>query len=407
MKKILFAFSLLLSPLVYAQCSSATLNQYIVQAHTTDNNIPLEIGANYAWFNPACTPKHLLLLHLVGSYDYPYSTTYFPKLAANNGFNVINLRYPNDTSAQQACRWSADTSCYENFRREILEGIDYSPDVAVDTTNCVYHRLVKLLQFLDAAHPTEGWGDFYSGNSINWPMIVVSGHSQGGGHAALIAKDHPVHGVLMFASPNDYSDYYNDAAGWTRLPHVTPDSAYYAFGNLYDDVVDFPEQYLQWNNLGLGVFGDTVRVNTGYCPYNYSHQLYTTDTASGLGAAHSLPVRDNVTPLDSAGNPVYQPVWEYMLRLSCMPLSVAAVVPGKAISIFPNPASDHLTITFGNSKQCSSVVVYNAMGQAQLRIENVTTTPVSLSLEGFAPGLYFVSVTSPDQRPVFQKLLVQ
>ena len=51
----------------------------------------------------------------------------------------------------------------------------------------------------------------------------------------------------------------------------------YGFGNFYDDIVDFSEQLLGWDDLGLGNFGDSINVlNTG-CNYNHSHQLFTTN----------------------------------------------------------------------------------------------------------------------------------
>ena len=52
----------------------------------------------------------------------------------------------------------------------------------------------------------QNWGQFLSGGSIQWDHIIISGHSQGGGHAAVIGISNPVRRVLMFASPNDHID---------------------------------------------------------------------------------------------------------------------------------------------------------------------------------------------------------
>jgi hypothetical protein len=213
-------------------CPSDSLHQYTVSAHQTDVNIPNEPQKHYVFINTACAPKNVLMVYLVGTSANPSGTLYFPQLAANNGFHVVSLKYPNSVSPQTPCRNNSDIDCYEDFRKEILEGLDYSAFISVDTANCVYNRLLKLLIYLDDQHPQQGWGQYYSGNQIMWDRIVVAGHSQGGGHAALIAKDHEVKKVLMFASPNDFSDFFNTPALWTSKPHVTPTYLYYAFGNV-------------------------------------------------------------------------------------------------------------------------------------------------------------------------------
>jgi hypothetical protein len=52
-------------------------------------------------------------------------------MAANNGFHCINLAYRNTVSGQAACALSLDSNCHINYRKEIIEGIDYSPEVNV------------------------------------------------------------------------------------------------------------------------------------------------------------------------------------------------------------------------------------------------------------------------------------
>jgi hypothetical protein len=76
------------------------------------------------------------MVYLVGTGANPSGTLYFPKLAANNGFHVVSLKYPNSLSAQVPCRTCPDEDCYEDFRKEILEGIDYS-----SACKCRCHQL--------------------------------------------------------------------------------------------------------------------------------------------------------------------------------------------------------------------------------------------------------------------------
>lgn len=395
MKHIPSLLLLFLACFAQAQsCSPDSLRTHEVRASKTDPNITIELAKHFAWYNPTCPSNNLLLVHLVGTIDNPRSTTYFPALAANNGFHAVSLKYPNGTSAQSPCRNSADSSCFENFRKEIIEGIDYSPDIQVDASDCIYNRLVKLLQYLHAQNPAEGWDAYLTGDAIHWSQLALSGHSQGGGHAALIAKDHEVNRVIMFASPNDYSAHFNDAAFWAQQPHLTPTSAYYAFGNLYDDIVDAPEQFLHWNKLGLASLGDSLRIQGANCPFDNTHQLYTTDDIPGLAVNHSLMIRDKETPLDSAGKPVYENVWKYLLGIPCGGVGIEEefLVSGFEFRVYPNPADALVMVsTYGNTSLQTHVEIFNSQGQLLVR-QTMTSSDVEIDLSRFPKGMLFVKI---------------
>lgn len=333
---LLFIIMLVIKNSFSQSCSPDQLQVYQVTAHQTDNNISTEVEKHFAYVNTSCDLKNLLLLFLVGTNAAPASVQYFPELVANNGYHVINLKYPNNVSAQTPCRNSPDVDCYENFRKEILEGINYSAAVNVDTANCVYNRLLKLLIYLNDQHPQEGWDHYFSGNTLQWNHILVAGHSQGGGHAAMIAKDHKVKRVVMFASPNDYSDFFGGPALWTTKPHLTATGSYFAFGNVTDEIVDFTEQYQQWNALGLDNFGDTVFTDANLPPYSNSHELYTSYDPPGNNGNHNSVVVDSWTPLNSDDSPQFEPVWRYMMNL---PIPRPSYVSTSGYSLGINPAS--------------------------------------------------------------------
>lgn len=259
-----------------AQFNEDSLIHYDVLPNATDPFIAA-FGSDYhqIFYNPTSTSQNTLLLHLVGSSDSTGSTTLFPSLAANWGFHCINLDYRNGVSGQAACGDVPDTDCHLNWRKEIIEGIDYSPHIIVSQTSSINNRVIKLLQYLDANAPAQGWSQYYTGNTIHWDKIIVSGHSQGGGHAAVIGITQDVQRVLMFGSPNDHIDTLNINAPWTALAHVVDDSNYYSFNALYDDVVEYWKQYDHSQNLGQGAFGDTVLVDNAAYPFNNTRQLYT------------------------------------------------------------------------------------------------------------------------------------
>lgn len=391
-----------------AQCDPATLIDRQIRASDTDPNIPFELATHWAWINPGCVQKNILLVYFVGTIDNPLSTTYFLSLAANNGYHVVSLKYPNDISAQSPCRNSADSACYSKVHREVIEGVDLHPDVDVDSNNCISNRLLKLLTFLDEQYPLEGWGTYFDGMTISWSQTALAGHSQGGGHAAFIAKDHPVQRVIMFASPNDYSAYFNDGASWTQQQGATPDSVQFAFGNLYDDIADFGEELVQWEHLGLSAFGDTVHVDPSSCPYAGSHMLYTKEQQPGLAVNHSLMVRDSETPLDLSGIPIYTPVWRYLLGIPCL---ISEVGPGAYLGtgrVYPNPFHDRTTIELPYTKQgILQVDIMDAVGRVVRSLMVAAGAQIIVERGALRPGPYYYRVSSQGSVSTCGQILVR
>ena len=107
--------------------------------------------------------------------------------------------YPNDVAAA-SCQDDEDETTFEKFRREIIAGGDRDPRVAVDRAESIESRLRQLVAWLAANRGAEGWGQFLDGGDISWAKVVLTGHSQGGGHAQLMAIDHAVARVVVFGS---------------------------------------------------------------------------------------------------------------------------------------------------------------------------------------------------------------
>jgi len=406
MKFILALTSTLFSLSFAAQtCNTDSLIILQTRAKTTDAAISWEANRHHSFYNPTCTSKNTLVVHLVGSYDNPSSTILFPSVAANNGFDVVSLKYPNSTAAKSACDNNADPTCYAKFRREILEGVDYSSEVTVDATNSVYNRLIKLLQYLDSNNPSQNWGNYYSGNSILWNKIIVSGHSQGGGHAAIIAQDNNVKRVLMFASPNDYSTFFTSPATWTSQTNATADSSFYGFNNTIDDVVNFSEQYAIWNNLGMPAFGDTTDVDMNQYPYNNSHQLFTKYDTTGIGGDHSVMILDSKTPTDNNGNPIFEPVWKYMLGISANATAIKTNAPNKPqLRLFPNPAQHKLTLQI-NSTNTYQLHIYNILGELKMTLNNLNQQHLTIDVKDFETGIYLIKITNSNNESHHTKFI--
>jgi hypothetical protein len=289
-----------------------------VDPKDTDPEIDTALQSHYVAFSTVPV-RGRLFLFLPGTLIIPDQHQLISDQAARNGFHSVNLRYPNSDAVQNLCGLDKDTTCFENTRLEIIDGTDRTPKVHVNRANSIENRLLKLLSYLKAKHPDEGWEAFIDGKEPKWSSIVVAGHSQGGGHVALIARDHLVARASMLSGPVDHlgpNQRLESAhpAPWLLGAHMTPSERYFAFGHIHDELVDWEPQ---WKALGLGMtnFGPTANVDKATPPFGGSH-LLTTAAQPRNGPApnlnHSSTAIDRFTPLTQAGQALFAPVWQYV-----------------------------------------------------------------------------------------------
>ncbi|MBI4911306.1 MAG: hypothetical protein HY823_01075 [Acidobacteria bacterium] len=263
--------------------------------------------------DPGAPSKGRLLVFLPGTGGQPSNQRLLLRTGALQGYHAIGLMYPNTPSVGSLCDGSEDPDAHWKVRREILTGQDLSPLVSVGPSECVEHRLTALLKYLQQNVPTEGWDPYLSGGEPAWGRIVVAGHSQGGGHAGVLGKLHPVARVVCFSSPADWRSRAGQPAPWYAQPGATSASAVFGFSHQQDELVTWPLVTSNWAALGLPAFGTPVDVDAAGPPYLGSHQL-TTAWPHGAGASypapfHSATVVDAATPLLGDGTPRYRPAW--------------------------------------------------------------------------------------------------
>lgn len=345
--------------------------------------------SHYVYLNPAQNPQNLLLVHLPGSFGEPKRSTLFSILAADLGFHSIGLMYPNIPTVGSFCSNSSDPNCFENVRKEIVEGIDYSSDLTIALEESILSRLRKLLLYLVANHPSENWDQFLDSNQVLvFEKIIFSGHSQGGGHAALIGKLYPVKRIIGFSSPKDWSNVYNQPPNWLS-PNgwVTPPGKIYCFNHVLDEQV---RQTEIWDSLGIDAYGQQVDVIATGSPYLFSRQL-TTSYQVPAGDEHASTIQDNKTP-KIAGEPVFLPVWNYLLtnQLNTSVSENDQQLP-EPISIYPNPNSGKFFISL-KSENCSLKI---ADLNGKVILESAQLIPHSLIDLSFAEsGVYLLQITN-------------
>lgn len=242
-----------------------------------------------------------------GESEGPGGAAGFCQLAADLGYHVIILKYPNDESAS-VCRDDRDPEAFEKFRMALIAGGN-SPHLSLPRTESIEHRLLKLLTHLKEKRPKENWGQFLDGEAIKWSALAVAGQSQGGGHAALIGLKHRVARVICFGAPKDYSQALGAPAAWLRAESATPKNRFFAFNHDQDRQACSPVQQKEnLHALGLNAFGPSVDVDHAAPPYEHSRILTTNYPGTKVASKEA-----HTTGINPRNEALFGKVWAYML----------------------------------------------------------------------------------------------
>ena len=322
--------SILVSIFVIFSCfqiSFAQRQSVFVAPQTTDPNITTNLNNHYVSINRGVLAKNQLFLFFPGTGAFAFNYLEINNTAADLGFHSINLNYPNNDAVNDLCNMTANLDCFANVRLETIDGTDRTTFINVNRANSVENRLIKLLIYLRAQNPNHDWGQYLLDDStINWSKIVVSGHSQGGGHAGIIGRYHSVVRVVMFAAM-DFNGMANAPANWIGQPNTTPNASttdkFWGFSHFRDTRVNFSLLSTRiWTVYGMPQSGAIVNVDGANPPFNNTHSLTTNldcEETHGCIAADARLIR---LP---DGTPVYKPVWEYLLSNTVAPLNAASI----------------------------------------------------------------------------------
>jgi len=187
---------------------------------------------------PSGAPSGALVLLLNGSGGTPAGMVSDPSLnlfeaAAEGGRHVLALAYRSDLSvAGQLC--GLEPECFGATRNTLVMGVFTSAASAsledMREDEGIVWRLEAALRTLAAERPGRGWEAFLrnpaasrAADRVAWDRIITSGHSQGGGHAAYLAKLFPVMRVVQFSSTCDApagtpAPWTAAASGWSTSP---------------------------------------------------------------------------------------------------------------------------------------------------------------------------------------------
>lgn len=358
------------------------ITTFYVQPNQTDLNYSAGEDSNLVVRNTSTNINKLFLfIGGTGSTTWQYQT--ISNFAGNLGYDVINLSYPNSVAAASLAN-SSDSLAFNKYRQEVCYGTPLSADVTVDTLNSIYTRTLKLIAYLDLTYPTQNWGQYLiNPTTLDWSKIAVGGHSQGAGHACYFAKFNAVERALMFSGPNDYSNYYSNSANWLRTPGVSEIGKHFTYLSLLDEIVDYNEQLINQEGLGLYPFYDSTYVDNSSAPYSNSHFLYTTQPPGISILYHNSTVKFST---------INNAVWTYMLS---SPTTVGnnELENSSAFTLYPNPSASSVTIRSEPSFVGKTYILQNLNGQI-MATGTLSSEEFSIDLSSYQNGIYFVKIGS-------------
>lgn len=376
---------------VIASTCFAQINTFFVTPIQTDINYAAAQDSHLVVRNTTTNINKLFLfIGGTGSSTNSYQT--ISNFAGNLGYDVINLSYLN-TVAAASLGSSSDSMVFNKYRQEVCYGTPLSLDVTVDTLNSIYTRTVKLINYLNTTYPTQNWNQYLiNPTTLDWSKIAVGGHSQGGGHACYFAKFNDVDRVLMFSSPNDYSNFFSNSANWLRTTGVTAMNKHYAYLSLLDEIVPFNNQLTNLQGLGLYPLYDTTIVDISSSPYSNSHCLYTTQTP-GLAILY----HNSTMKFSSINNSV----WTYMLT-STITTGIDEIKDNKEFSIYPNPTSSIINILSDSILIDKTYTVQTLAGQTILTGKSSNSNCITIDFSTIDNGTYFITVDNKTYKIIKQ-----
>jgi len=187
------------------------------------------------------------------------ATANFYATARAAGLHVVALSYRSDDAIGVLCK--GDDACFLPTRRTVMTGV-FESGAAPSLAGIAVHegalaRLHAALTTLAARDPSGGWGAFVDPSAakpvdrVKWSLVIAAGHSQGGGHAALVGKMFAIDRVVALSSPCDQTA--TGPASWLdvgKTPYATsPAAAFHGLGAPGDPIcAGYPAI---WESLGL------------------------------------------------------------------------------------------------------------------------------------------------------------
>ena len=191
-------------------------------------------------------------------------------------------------------------------------------------------------------------------------------------------------------------------------------------GDTLNSFLNYPDPWTEPKTI-LSI--DSVLVGTSYrkrfnidtnifrTEYTYSiiEGVGSTDGFSGVHENNAWQFGISLTCFSENGNLVYTPQ-NNPDTIPCGDLPVAVndlpQQSGEIVSIFPNPASEKITLTCKESSLPLKVIIYDMLGRKQLEIEKNIECP-EIDISGLPQGIYFLRAENNKSLLTIKKFVKQ
>jgi hypothetical protein len=263
-------------------------------------------------------------------------------IAATAGYATVCLGYINDPSGLDYCTKAIiadpETTCGNDFRRENIYGEDHKEGLVIGPRNSIRGRLIALLTHVEGTIPSLKFGQYLKNGEPDWSKIVISGFSQGGGHAGILSQDYETARAVFFSKgisstlypTGDACDTLSDCPAEAEVcannlcirvepspyftaPRATPSQRTYGIlHELEDSSLYSPTA---WDHWGMDYCSSPTSVETAPADFGCSHVL-TTNAEPAKGEYHPSIGSDDCMAKDAQGYPVNQRAMMYMFVAS-------------------------------------------------------------------------------------------
>lgn len=311
--------------------------QRAVDPRLTDPALPTEVIFTHIAQAAGGTVRNKLAVVLHGTSANPQAHTELSNALSGDGYHVATVRYNAVLSVTGGCpdvTQDDDPDCHQDLRAETAFGQDVAdpegaarnhPLLNITRTNSAVNRTLKLVNYLAATYPAEGWGQFLQRNAggvctsfssaygtcnLDWSKVVLVGHSQGASVALYLSSFYPVDRVGMLSGAYDAWD--NGDGTLTTASWVVARKSKIPVARVTDFVHtrDVGIARIRAVERTLGLPGTETNVLTSARPWGFSHRLITTITPScplDASQAHNATAQDLCAP-----DGQFVPVWRYV-----------------------------------------------------------------------------------------------
>lgn len=291
--------------------SDAVLRQVLPQS--TDYRLSNWLEPHVAAAPLQPTFPHRLWIFLSGSFAIPQRQMAIIRFLADHGCWAINLRYPNTWTIKELSQLNDNPHIHELLRLQIIDGQRRTDLLPMPEADCIVNRLEKVLIWLHRSYPADGWGSFLAeSGELLWSNIAFAGHSQGGGHAALIGKLHCLQRVVTLASPVDSINNGQFPAPWLESPSQTPCDRYFGFSHAKDPGIT--AILTAWQMLDLARLGPVAILEDIADEIPTTHRLLT-NCGVAENNYHACLSSDRFYPTEEGGRPIFERVWRYLFDI--------------------------------------------------------------------------------------------